>query len=316
MLPEQKTVVSDAKVSTEKPAIDHNSSTVDILSSREEADDSEESTSLETEQSDESGDDVNAHEEEGTSEKSDDETEVKEGSPVPYTRFKQVNEKAKQFESDYEKQSAELEEARTVLQDPDILELALKKRGYTDAKIAAYFVENGIERKQKDEESTEDLETVDGWKGLIQNEIKKALQPVQQILTQRDKEQQKQEHAKWVTEQEKEAATLAKDRYGIEFGTIRKDETNPNTAVGKMWAYLEKNPDDAKLGYVKLLKLAMSDDAVSKGEEKGVRKEKARQVKLKTAAMEDETNISVDEKPDASWLTERIIDYRHKHGDE
>ena len=56
------------------------------------------------------------------------ETVDAEGQPIPYSRFKEVNDKSKRYES-------ELEDIRGQLQDPDVLRVLMQKRGYTDAKI-------------------------------------------------------------------------------------------------------------------------------------------------------------------------------------
>ena len=301
---QETTETTETQESTEPTADSSVEEIQSYLESQEEAESSEESPSSETEQSDTSGEDEKTQEEEvGTSEKSDD--EVEEGSPIPYDRFKQVNEKAKTYESENEQLRADLDEAQNVLKDPEVLGLVLKKRGYTDEKIAEYFKEQGIERVQP-QKTEYDLQTVEGWQTFIRDEIKKANQPLQQTLTEQQKQQQQAQHAKWVGEQEELAKEVAKDKYGLEFGTISKDENNPNTAVGIMWDYLQKNPDDAKLGYVKILKLAMSDKAVAKGKEEGRKEEKKRQEKVKAAAMEGDASVVSEETPQADWSVEKI----------
>jgi len=311
---EQQTVVSEGKEPEAQGGkeVNQDSSVEDILASQEEAEPSEESTASKDEQSGEPGEGVKTQDEEvGTSDKSDD--EVKEGTPVPYTRFKQVNEAKKTLETEIEQHKADLEEAETLLRDPDVLELVLKKQGYTDKAITDYFQEHGIDRGGSKDEP--DLKTVEGWKKFITDQIQSNIQPIQKTLTQKEQQALEAEHNKWLDENEKEARKISKEKYGIEFGTFRQDEGNPGTAVGKMWQYLQDNPKDAALGFVKILKLAMAEDAVAAGEKKGIKKEKDRQKTARAGAMESEAEITGEEKPDASWSVEKIMEYREAHGD-
>lgn len=327
---EEQTVVSEQGTETQEtvetteettPEINADSSVEDIIASRPEADEDEGSTPSETEQSDTSGEDVKTQEEAvDTSKKSDDEVEA--GKPIPYDRFKEVNEAKKTLTTENEQMKADLDEAQSALQDPEVVELILKKRGYDDNAISKYFEEKGVARKTSGVEETPefDTNTVEGWDAKIEHMMNKKIEarlgPVEQKLTQAEHTQKEKEVEVWLDTQQKDATTLAKDKYGIEFGKTGQDENNPTTAVGKMWSYLEKNPEDKKLGYVKILKLAMAEDSVKKGEEQGVQKEKDRQKKLKAAAMESNTTVTTDETPQADWDVDRIIAWREKHGEQ
>ena len=316
---EEQTVVSEAtEESTEqKQEVNADSSVEDIMESREKADDSGETTAPETEQSDKSGEDVKTQEEEvDTSEKSDDEVE---GKPIPYERFKEVNEKSKAKDETIEQQRADLERAQEALQDPEVIQLVLKKRGYTDEAIADYFKENSIEQMKSLENKEYDLNTVDGWKEFVRSEIAQATKPIEQTISRKELEQKNAKQQEFVAGQEKEVAALAKEKYGLELGDVR-NATDTNTAAGKMWKYLQENKDvndiADKLGYVKIFKLAMAEEALAKGVEKGIKKEKERNETVKAAASEGDANVTVEETPNADWSVEDIQAWRDKHGGE
>ena len=324
MSEEETTVVSEATdESTEATEINADSSVEDIIASQEEADDSEGVTPSETEQTDAQGEsETPPSEDVDTSEKSVD--EPKEGDPVAYTRFDEVNKQKNQFKDENTQLRTDLDEAQDALKDPEVLSIVLKKRGYSDEAISNYLADKGMQAVKEPLEAPEfDLNTVEGWDNSIDHKINQALEkrlgPVEQKLSKQETERQQREADAKLNETWTEAEKLAKDRYKLEFGRARQDENNPNTAVGKMYAYLEANPDvkaiSNHLGYAKILELAMSNQAVEKGEEKGVQKEKKRQETVKAAAMESETSVTSEDKPSADWPVEKIIEWNQKHGE-
>jgi hypothetical protein len=111
-----------------------------------------------------------------------------------------------------------------------------------------------------------------------------------------------------------EAKKLAEDVYKLPYGEKGKDENNVNTAIGKMNAYLDKYPEDAKLGHVKILRLAMADEGFKIGEKKGVEKEQARHDKLRRSAMEDDAQVTKEGTPQSDWSVSEIMSWRRKHG--
>ena len=90
---------------------------------------------------------------------------------------------------------------------------------------------------------------------------------------------------------------------------------NPATAVGKISAYLARNPGKARYGYADLLRLAMSEEGFKTAEKKGEQKEKQRQQRVKKAAMESDEVNKGEEVPNASWSVEDIREYIDTHPD-
>lgn len=320
-MPEQETVVSETtETQPETPEITAESSVEEIMASRGEADDSEAVTASETEQSEPQGEgETPPSEEVGTSENSDD--EVKVGDPVPYKRFDEVNTEKNTIKTELETAQADLEEARQILQDPDVLQVALKKKGYTDEAITEYMQKQGIER-QVDGTGEIDFDTTsaEAWLEAIDKRIDalvdKKLSPVKQTLTQKEQEAKEQEAQVILDKQWDEASKLGKDKWQLERGVEKKDADNNDTVVGRVTAYLRNHPEDAGLGPAKVLRLAMSDEPSKKAEERGVIKEKKRVEKVKAGAMESESSVTSEEYPQADWSPERIIAWRRKNNKE
>ena len=301
-MPEEKTGVEEATV-------DSNSSIEEIVdyASKQELEPDEVSPDSETSETDATAEVVKTETpEEGTEEES-----VDEGKPIPYTRFKEVNEKMKEYKSKVEKMETDLSSVQDLMQDAEVLKLAMQRRGYDDKSISKILKERGMMLEEA--ESQYDLNTTEGWKKFIADEIAKNVSPIKSTLEQKEEAERKAKTDSWVKDQETQARAIAKDTFGIEFGIPGKDESNINTGVGKIAKYLAENPDDAGLGHVKLLKLAMSGTAMQKAEAKGVQAEKARQEKLKSVAMEGDAVVTKDDIPQASWSIERILDWREKH---
>ena len=303
-------VETDDAVAVAEPSAD--SSVEEILEyahSQDKADESEESPSSETEQDDTSGEVDNTQSDDvGQSEESSDK---EEGNPIPYTRFKEKVDRLSAVEQELEEARGQYQQTQDVLKDPEVLELALKKRGYTEDAIQKYFMDNQIEAPKKLTQGEYDFNTVDGWQGFIKDEISKAQQPITQQLSMQQMQQRQVQQEQWHKEQESSAREVS-EQLGLEFGEIGRDEGNPSTAVGKMWNYLQNNPDDKTLGYSKILKLATSGQAYKQAEQAGVKKEKERQNKLKASAMESESNVTTEDVPNADWSVEKILEFRNR----
>ena len=288
---------------------------IDYRHSQEEAESSEESPSSETEQSDEPGEGEKTPEGEvDTPEKSDDEVV---GDPIPYDRFKQVNDLKNQYETDLDKSRTDLKEVQESLKNPEVLRLVLKNRGYSEEAISKYMQENDITEPQKIPDTEHDFTSVEGWQDWFKSEMQKGLQPIQQALTRQEQNADQAENDRIYASQLKEAGELAKEVYGIEnFGdpNSKEDMANPETAVNKIDQYLKANPGDQGLGMVRSLKLAMSGQAIQQAEVKGAEKEKERQAKVKSAAMESESTTVSEESPDPNWSVDKIMEWRQTHG--
>jgi hypothetical protein len=245
---------------------------------------------------------------------------VEEGQPIPYERFKKVNDTRRSIETENKALKAELEEAARLLQNPEVFKSVLKAQGITDPNILrqkmaeAGHVEDApvADKKEIFKKMTEgvNLSTQEGWLEVMERMFdhysKKAIAPIEQKLGRKEAEA-------WLAEREGEARNMAKDVYGVEYGQSGKDENNPNTAVGKMVAYLRKNPDDARLGHAKILKLAMAEEGFRAAEKKGVRKEKERQDGHKRSAMEDDARASRGSAPGKDWSVEELLAWREKY---
>ena len=241
---------------------------------------------------------------------------VEDGKPIPYQRFKQVNEERKQFKTELD----ELREAQgkfdALLQDPEVLKVIRKKQGFTDEAIESELKESGITPEPKPGQF--DLSTEKGWRDLIRNEIQQALFPVQKTLTETQRmEQTRQMNARFETEKV-EASKICKEVYGIEYGD-EKNPTDSTTGAGKIFAYIEKHPEKSKMagmGYLSktdLLRLAIAEEGVKLGEKKGEAKVKERQAKLKAAAMEGEVGTQTEDYPQPDWPSHKIIEWKEKH---
>ena len=310
----------EGEMPEEKDAmVAENDGKVSMEGAEEDSETSEESSTEKTE-----GQETSEKDEKVASESVSDEEElddkVEEGKPIPYERFKKVIEKKNKFKTDYERLSAENEELSGLLNNPTVFRALLQSKGVTDPKILnEKMKEGGFEVKEeipknelfKQLSQGEDLKTQEGWFSVMEKMFKhfskEALQPIEQKLSQKEREA-------FVQTQESDAKKLAKEVYGIEYGVSGKDEDNPNTAVGKIAKYLDKNPKDAYLGHVKLLKLALAEEGTKLGEQKGVKKEKDRQKSLRNSAMEDDAQVVKEGTPSSDWSVSEIMAYRRKYG--
>lgn len=305
-MPEETSVVDgeilDGKVSTE-----------------EDSETSKDSRTKETEGQETSKKDENTDSESESQEESSDDEVKDDGNPIPYERFKKVIEQKNKFKTDYETVHADYEEMAEVFKRPAVLRAILESDGITDPKVLnAKMKEYGIETKEeipknelfKQLTQGEDLKTQQGWFNVMEKMFnhfsKQAVAPLEKKFTDREK-------TEWVNTQEKEAQSLAKDVFGIEYGKSGKDEGNPNTAVGKISTYLDKHPEHANLGHPTILRLAMSEEGFKLGEQKGVQKEKERHKKLKNSAMEDDNQVVKEGTPTSNWSTSEILAWRRKN---
>lgn len=241
---------------------------------------------------------------------------VEDGKPIPYQRFKQVNEEKKQLKTELEELRQTQSQFEALLEKPEVLKAIRKAQGFTDEAIESELKETGAVPEPKSGEF--DFSQEKGWKDFIKNEIQQALYPVQKTLTETQKlEQTRQMNARFETEKV-EASKVCKDVYGIEYGD-EKDAKDPSTGAGKILLYIEKHPEKAKmagLGYLSktdLLRLAISEEGVKLGEKKGETKEKERQAKIKASAMEGEAETQTADYPQADWSSQRIVEWKSKH---
>lgn len=244
--------------------------------------------------------------------------EVKEGQPIPYPRFKQVNDKLKGVE-------AELGEARGFFKHPDVFRAMLIARGVTDKKVQdEKLKEAGFEVKEElNETETKiekqldklkeglDLNTQKGWAiynwRISQFANKEALQPIQKKLSDREADERS-------AQSESEARKLAKETFNLEYGEAGKDEDNPNTGIGKMWAYLNKHPEHAYLGHVAVLRLALSEEGYQLGKQQGTEEARKRNEDLKNSAMETGEETVREGEPTEDWSVNDLMKYARTHG--
>jgi hypothetical protein len=271
---------------------------------------------------DKSGKDVKTGAKEADSEANPDDEVVDDGNPIPYERFKKVNEQKNKFKADYENLSAENEGMAELLNNPIVFKAALQAKGITDPKIlASKMKEAGFELDEKTDQTEDelfnefskglDLNSPKDWfkmmKRMSEHYAQESVKPVMGKLSSKDVQE-------YLSTQEAEAKKVAKENFGLEYGISGKDEGNPNTAVGKMYAYLSKHPEDTKLGHVKILRLALSEEGVKLGEKKGEQKEKDRQKMLRSSAMEDDAQVVKEGQPDSTWSVPEIMAWRRKNG--
>jgi len=313
-MPEETDVATEEK-GTEQETLNQDPS----KEASAESETAEESSTEKTDNQDASGQDDKTAEGEETSEGSDD-AGVKTGQPVPYKRFKQVLDNQNKFKTQVSEIKAELDEARKILSDPVVVKSVLQARGYKGQALADAMKEAGFDGVEESEDAEAellqeftkglDLSKQESWLKVMAKMAKyfsgTAVKPIAEKLSEKDS-------AALVSQMETDAKKLAKDTYKIEYGTAGKDENNPATAVGKMWAYLQNHPEDAGLGHVKLLRLAMSEEGFKAGKEQGKKEERDRTKGLKSSQMEGDGHTGPDKQPDASWSTEDIIAWRRKH---
>lgn len=214
--------------------------------------------------------------------------EPAEGQAVPYPRFKEINDAKNVLTEENRRIQSELEGIRDQLQKPDVLR--------------ALAAEMDKENKDPDFK----LDTPEGWKEMVRHEARKAKEEVAEQVT-------KLQVSMYLDKQENEARKLAQDVYKLDFGQNGQDESNPATAVGKMTSYINRHPEDANLGYVKILKLAMAEEALGLGEQQGVLKERQRHEKLKQGAMEGGTQTSKGDEPGSDWPISRLLEWSRTH---
>ena len=287
---------------------------------REDSETSKDSSSEGTEGLDTSGKDGKTAVKDVSSEADQDDEVKDDGKPIPYERFKKVIEQKNKFKTDYESLNAENEGMSELLNNPLVFRAVLQGKGITDPKVldqkmkeAGFEVEEELPKKELFKKLSEglDLNTPEGWDEYIerrvQHAIKGALQPIEKKFS-------TDEANAWVASQEKEATKIAKEVYNLEYGVAGKDESNPNTAIGKIMAYLGKHPEHARLGQSTLIHLALAPEGAKLGEQAGIKKEKQRQIDLKHSAMEDDAQVVKDGQPDSSWSVSELMAWRRKHG--
>ncbi len=299
----------------------------DVISGAEEkASDSETeegSSPKETEGEVEPGEGEKTQEKE--SEPSDEDVEtklLKDGAAIPFERFKSFIDKrnagTKEASEKFSKIQKDLEESKGYLDNPKVYRAILENRGLTNEKIveemkrAGFNVKEEVPQGELDKKFAEgiDFNTREGWneynRRQRKHEIEQALTPIMQKLT-------ASEHNVYIKSQESEARTLAKNVYKLDFGKARQDENNPSTAIGKMYAYLEKNPSHAGLGHVALLKLAMAEEGFAIAKDKGVQQEKDRLKALKDSQMEGDGFVGKKGEPSADAPLGEVIAYAEKN---
>lgn len=288
----------------------------DEISGENETEDSEtsaESSTEKTEGKTKPAEGEKTESEEGSAESEESRDEEEEGSPIPYKRFKQVNDKVKTLETD-------LEEFKGYMHNPIVLRAILQNQGVKDKKAQdKYLRDLGFEIEEeiapKDETRKKilegiDLKTTDGWftafERMMEAYGEKLISPIQEKLS-------ASEAKEYISKEETVAKKLAEEVFKLSYGIVGKDEDNPETAIGKMWAYLQNHPEHAKLGHSTILRLAMSEEGFKLGEQKGVQKEKTRHESLRRSAMEEEGETMKEEEPSPDWDFEKLRKWHRKH---
>jgi len=280
----------------------------------------EESSPSKTDDQDTPGEGEKAQDGDGSSEaaKPDDMEGIKEGQSIPYERFKKVIEERNRLRNEHGSVQSELEEAQGYLKSPDVFRAILLSKGVTDKKVQDEKLrEAGFEIKESKQEGSDyksiteglDLNTQEGWFKAMERAVKtfgkELVEPIQKKLSEQD-------YGKWEAQQIESAQATAK-KYGIEFGAVGKDERNPDTAVGMMMTYLRQNPEDAKLGHNKILKLALAEKGYEIGKDKGLQEAKERNEHLKRSAVEDDAGETREGEPDSNWSVSDLMEWHRKH---
>lgn len=242
----------------------------------------------------------------------DDESELtKAGKPIPFERFKQFVEKRNSMKT-------ELEGIRAFLDKPEVFRAVLQAKGVTDPKVLDQKMkEAGFEVKEEEESEDKlfekfsegvDLTKKTGWFKVMQRMsqyfAKEAIKPIEGKLSEG-------EVSKWIGSQESEAKKLA-EGMDISYGESGKSEGDANTAVGVMAKYLNEHPEDAGLGHVKVLRLALSEKGFKLGKEQGKKEAKKRNDNLKRSAMEDDSQVTKEGAPNSTWSVGEIMAWRRK----
>lgn len=241
------------------------------------------------------------------------------GDDIPFERFKKVVTQRNELRdkgSKSETLQAELEEIQG---HPDVYRAILRSQGITDDNILDQRMkEAGFKIKEKELPENElvtqltqglDLKTKEGWIQAMLRAVdygaKRHVAPLNDKFAATERE-------KFVSAQEKGAQELAK-RFEIPYGVSGKDEGNVNTAVGKIAAYLGQHPDDAALGHVKLLKLALAEEGFIAAKKAGTQEEQDRMEDLKASAMEDSAHTSTAKMPSPDASIQEINRYSERH---
>ena len=268
--------------------------TADLSTDETEEEETEESTSAEddkTEDSEDTPDEVDA-----------------DGKPIPYARFKKVNDAKKLATERTEQLEAELEEIRQQIKDPKMLK-ALQEHYAPQQQV--------VDSEATFEELSEglDLNNAKDWFKMMQRvneaQITQKLAPLQQQVSQA-------QFSRIMDSQKREAEGFCTTRELV-YGDENTDSSNPATGVGKIANYLIANPQKRQLvaggqmTKLDVLKLALVEEGVNFGVQKGVVLEKNRQKSLKKASMETTSRSGRDETPDSSWDVSRLLKWRREH---
>jgi len=251
---------------------------------------------------------------------------IKSGDSIPYKRFKKWNEKTQELRKKHDEASKELEGIQEFIrQNPDVLRTILEKQGVKGEALKKAMSDAGYDdaadksaegKEQSEEELFNsfakglDLTKQGSW-GIVMGRMARhyadnAVKPIASKMTAKEAEGR-------ISQMESEAKKLAKDTYGLEYGVAGKDEGNSNTAVGKIYNYLIKNPEDAGLGHSKLLRLALSEEGYKLGEQKGREAELDRQKRLKASQGEGDGQRGREDTPNKNWSVERLLEYSRAH---
>jgi len=305
--------------------IDENSSIDEILASHAEGEDPPAESPSEEVSPEENAGEATGGEPEQTPDA--EEGDLKKGTPVPFERFSKVI----QERNELREQGKEFEQLKqqidAIYGNPNTLRAVLKAQGYSDAQVDKHFRDNNIDDvKAEPKTSTQetlasltkdlDLETKEGWlEANYRIAQKVADERAEAKLEEYDrKSMSKREAEKFIVDQEAEAKQLADEVFKIPYGESGKSEKDTKTAVGKIAAYLQRYPQDAYLGHVKLLRLAMSEEALKLGAQQAQEEEAKRQKDLKASAVESaEVPHGGEETPDENWSVQRIMEWRKKH---
>ncbi len=289
----------------------------------EETETTQETSPEETEQQPETGEVDKTQEE--TKEETQEETskvegEEEESKPIPYKRFKEVNDKFRTVTDELEEMRADFEERDKLLKNPDVYEAVLRSQGITDKNVINQKMQEvGLQPKLETDEGKlfkqfaegNDLNTQEGWMKtmwrMAQAIVKQEVSPISQSISERDKTEM---IVKWESEA-KELST----KLGIEYGESGKTESDPNTAIGKIAGYIRLHPEDAKLGHAKILRLAMSEEGHKLGEQRGIKKEKNRNESLRRSQFEDDNKIGKKKEPSADAPVSELMEWAEQNPD-
>lgn len=273
----------------------------------EEEDTSEESspeTTDETEEESTSAEDDNTED----SEEVTDEVDA-EDKPIPYPRFKKVNDDKKSAIERAEEAEQQLEELRVQIKNPQVMKAMMKSQGYTDDKIKDTLSEQGIgDFAGEPQDMSEllkglDLNKTEDWIQAIdrisEHKAKQMMAPIQQQVS-------KSQFDREMDRQKVQANEFCKE-FGIDYGDENTDTNNPETGVGKLANYLQANADKRNMisqGYLTkadALKLALAEEGMNFGER--VVKENTRRAKLQGSGMETDASSPAGKEPDFSKMS-------------